>query len=93
MFVIQGKLMFSGKLVAAVVNGRGNLKSRLSFSYAGHGDERIVNVSGNLNGEAEPRVVSVILKNAKTSNTLWVKSRSAASISRFASGRVGTCRN
>src|SRR5262245_29231210 len=42
--VIQGKLMHSGKLVAAVVNARGNLTHRLSFEYKGAGDERTITV-------------------------------------------------
>src|ERR1700745_3722681 len=46
--VIQGKLMHSGKLVAAVVNARGNLTQRLSFEYAGEGDNRTITVSGQL---------------------------------------------
>lgn len=71
--VIQGKLMYSGKLVAAVVNARGNLSKRLSFSYAGSGDARTVTVSGQRHGESTPRVVDAILRDAKTSNTMWVK--------------------
>lgn len=71
--VIQSKLMHSGKLVAAVVNARGNLTKRLSYEYSGEGDERTVTVSGQLLGEAEPRVISVVLKNAKTQNQQWQK--------------------
>lgn len=69
--VIQGKLMHSGKLVAAVVNARGNLTQRLSFEYKGAGDERTITVSGQLQGEPAPRVVDVALKNAKTQNKVW----------------------
>ena len=69
--VIQGKLMHSGKLVAAVVNARGNLTQRLSFEYKGDGDNRTIIVSGQLQGEPSPRVVDVILKNAKTQNKVW----------------------
>lgn len=70
---IQGRLMHSGKLVAAVVNARGSLTKRLSYEYSGEGDERTVTVSGQLLGEAEPRVISVVLKNAKTQNQQWQK--------------------
>lgn len=69
--VIQGKLMHSGKLVAAVVNARGNLTQRLSFEYKGDGDNRTIVVSGQLQGEPSARVVDVILKNAKTQNKVW----------------------
>src|ERR1700744_5956858 len=69
--VIQGKLMTSGKLVAAVVNARGQLPQRLSFEYRGEGDARTIVVSGQLQGEGSPRVVDVILKNARTQNKVW----------------------
>jgi hypothetical protein len=69
--VIQGKLMHSGKLVAAVINVRGNLANRLSFAYAGDGDNRTITVSGRVQGEAEARTVSVKLKDAKTANKMW----------------------
>ena len=69
--VIQGKLMHSGKLVAAVVNARGNLTNRLSFSYEGEGDNRTITVTGHLQGEPSPRTVTVRLADAKTSNKVW----------------------
>lgn len=69
--VIQGKLMHSGKLVAAVVNARGNLTQRLSFEYRGAGDDRTIIVSGHLQGEAEARIVEVKLKDARTANRVW----------------------
>jgi hypothetical protein len=69
--VIQGKLMHSGKLVAAVVNSRGNLAERLSFSYDGTGDNRTIIVSGRMSGESAPRTVVVTLKDAKTNNRVW----------------------
>lgn len=71
--VIQGKLMHSGKLVAAVVNARGNLEERLSFSYAGEGDKRAITVSGRLRGESAARTVAVKLGDAKTANSMWQK--------------------
>lgn len=70
--VIQGKLMHSGKLVAAVVNARGNLIERLSFTYDGTGDARTVTVSGRLQGESSARTVSVRLGEAKTNNKVWL---------------------
>jgi hypothetical protein len=69
--VIQGKLMHSGKLVAAVVNARGNLTDRLSFSYEGEGENRTITVTGRLQGELSPRTVSVRLSEAKTNNKVW----------------------
>jgi hypothetical protein len=69
--VIQGKIMYSGKLVAAVVNSRGNLQNRLSYTYEGEGDSRTVIVSGRLQGEIEPRTVNVTIRNARTANKVW----------------------
>ncbi len=69
--VIQGKLMHSGKLVAAVVNSRGELAHRLSFAYHGAGQNREIIVTGLLQGEKEPRTVSVRLTGAKTNNRVW----------------------
>lgn len=69
--VIQGKLMYEGKLVAAVVNANGNLTERLSYKYDGAGDNRKVLVSGRCNGEKEPRTIEVTLKDARTQNKVW----------------------
>jgi hypothetical protein len=69
--VIHGRLMYSGKLVAAVVNTRGNLTQRLSYEYSGEGDNRTIVVSGQLQSEPVPRTVEVIFKNARTQNTVW----------------------
>lgn len=69
--VIQGKLMHSGKLVAAVVNARGNLAERLSFDYAGTGDNRTITVRGRFDGEKQAREVTVKLGDAKTNNRVW----------------------
>jgi hypothetical protein len=69
--VIQGRIMHSGKLVAAVVNTNGNLTARLSFDYTGNGDNRAIVVSGQLQGEPSPRTVEVELRNARTQNKAW----------------------
>lgn len=69
--VIQGKAMPSGKLVAAVVNARGNLANRLAYDYDGDGDERTITVTGRLQNEAESRSITVKLKDARTSNKVW----------------------
>jgi len=71
--VISGKLMYSGKLVAAVINARGNLARRLAFAYSGEGDARTITVIGHFRGEHEPRTVSVILRDARTQNQMWTK--------------------
>jgi hypothetical protein len=72
--VIQGKLMHSGKIVAAAVHGSGVLEGRLSYAYSGEGAGRSVTVRGRLRGETEPVEVTVKLSDAKTSNQWWTKS-------------------
>src|SRR6059058_4980863 len=68
---IQGKPMFSGKIVGAAVQSSGALAGRLSYEYSGAGDDRTVIVSGTLRGESEPRTVTVRVRDAKTSNKVW----------------------
>lgn len=70
--VIQGKLMHSGKIVAAAIQSSGVLDGRLRYDYSGSGDARTVVVSGILRGETEPREVSVMVKDAKTNNRVWM---------------------
>lgn len=68
---IQGKPMFSGKIVAAAVQSSGCLDGRLSYDYTGQGESRTITVRGTLRGEVEPREVSVRLGDAKTNNKVW----------------------
>jgi hypothetical protein len=71
--VIQGKLMFEGKLVAAALNASGVLSSRLDYEFSGANGQRAVTVRGTLRGETKPRDVTVFLQDAKTTNGMWVK--------------------
>ena len=66
--VIQGKLMMSGKVVAAALQSSGVLDGRLHYDYAGDGDARQVTVRGTLRGETQPREVVVKLRDARTQN-------------------------
>jgi hypothetical protein len=68
---IQGKPMFSGKIVAAAVVSSGAITGRLAYAYEGQGDSRTITVSGTVRGEAEPRTVTVRLGDAKTANKVW----------------------
>lgn len=70
---ISDKPMFSGKIVAAAVQSSGLLAGRLSYAYAGAGDDRTVTVAGTIRGEAEPREIVVKLRDAKTNNQHWTK--------------------
>jgi hypothetical protein len=68
---IQGKPMFSGKIVAAAVVSSGAVNGRLTYTYTGEGDNRTVTVSGQMRGETEPSTVDVRVREAKTNNRLW----------------------
>lgn len=73
-YAIGGKLAFQGKLVAAVINARGNLAERLTYTFNdAKGDALEVTVSGRLEGEEKPRTVTVSVGQAKTSNQMWTK--------------------
>jgi hypothetical protein len=72
-YAISGKLGYQGKLIAAVINARGGLAEKLSYTFTGKGDDMEVTVSGRLEGEDAPRKVSVSVKQAKTQNQMWTK--------------------
>lgn len=71
--VIQGKLMYEGKLVAAAVHTSGATSTRFHYAFSGTGDDRTVTVSAVLAGETEPRSVDVRLGDVKTNNDIWRK--------------------
>lgn len=71
--VIQGKLMFEGKLVAAAIQSSGILSSRLEYEFEGEGDGRAIVVSATITGETKARSIRLTLKEAKTSNGMWTK--------------------
>lgn len=71
--VIQGKLMYEGKLVAAALHTSGALATRLDYQYSGEGASRVVRVSAVLAGETTPRFVDVRYADAKTTNGMWTK--------------------
>jgi hypothetical protein len=58
--IINGKLMYEGQLVNAVINSSGALAKRLEFKHKGTGQSMEVEVTGLLKGEVEPR--SIIVK-------------------------------
>ena len=71
--VIQGKLMYEGKLVAAAVHTCGATSTRLDYDYGGEGEGRWIVASAVRVGEDKPREVKVLLADAKTENPLWRK--------------------
>src|SRR5262245_19183935 len=71
--VIQGKLMFEGKLVAAALNQSGVLASRLAYEFSGTGETRTIRVRGTLRGEDRPREIEVALREARTTNAMWTR--------------------
>lgn len=71
--VIQGKLMFEGKLVAAALQSSGILDGRLDYEFHGEGDKREIVVRATLKGDAKPKEITLRLADAKTSNGMWTK--------------------
>jgi hypothetical protein len=71
--VIQGRLMFEGKLVAAAVQSCGLLSSRLSYDFDGEGAARAVTVTATIRGEDKPRTIRITLAEAKTTNQMWTR--------------------
>lgn len=72
-YMVGGKLGYQGKLVAAVVNAKAGLKSRLCYEFSGQGQNLTVRVSGVFQGEDEERDVTLRVADAKTDNQMWFK--------------------
>lgn len=70
--VIQGKLMFEGKLVAAAIQSSGILDGRLDYEFQGDGDARKIIVRGKLKG-GDVKEIELALKDARTGNQMWTK--------------------
>jgi len=73
--VIQGRLMHEGKLVAAVINARGDLTKRLDYRFEGKGESLVCFPFATLRGEDKPREIEegVALARVRTSNEMWRK--------------------
>lgn len=72
-YVVQGKLGYEGKLIAAVVNARAGLKSSLRYEFVGQGDDLTITVIGTFRNEDEPRIVTLSVRQAKTANDMWIR--------------------
>jgi hypothetical protein len=71
-YVVQNKLGYQGKLVAAVVNAKAGLQQRLSYAYNDKaGDDLTITVTGRFIGEDVDRTVEVRVGTAKTNNKMW----------------------
>jgi hypothetical protein len=69
--VISGKLMIEGKLVAAAVESSGAISGHIDYAFHGEGETRSIEVAATRRGETSPRLVTVTLKEARTSNDMW----------------------
>jgi hypothetical protein len=69
--VVQGRLNYEGKLVAAALHTSGVLSSRLRYDYEGEGKDRAVVVSAMVAGEKEPRSLRIEFAKVRTDNKLW----------------------
>lgn len=69
--VIKGKLFFSGKLTAAILNSSGALAEHLSYEFTGEGPKRTVTVKARKTNEAEARTITLTWEEAHTENENW----------------------
>lgn len=69
--VINGRLMYEGKLVAAVINASGTLARNLDYQYIGQQGDRSVTVFGQIRGEAKTRDVVVPIRSVQTESSFW----------------------
>jgi hypothetical protein len=72
-FNIKGKLLFAGTIVAAAIENSGAIQGLIDYQFSGEGPNRKVTVIATRRGEAEPRTVEVVLKDAQTTNEIWKK--------------------
>ena len=70
---IQGKMMYSGKLMAAAVESTGAIEGHFDYSWSGEGDDRTITVRATRTGEHEPREMKIRLGDVKTDNAMWKK--------------------
>lgn len=68
-FVTKGKVGYEGKMIAAVINTHPAIEKRLSYSYAGQGQERKVTVTAKLKGDTEPRSIEGRVKDWATTGS------------------------
>jgi hypothetical protein len=70
-YVLQGKLGYEGKLIAAVVNASPKLATKLNYEYGGEGKKRWVRVYGTLKGEERSRDIFGSVEQWATANKQW----------------------
>jgi len=71
--IVQGHLMFEGKLVAAAIQGSGVIHGSLNYTYKGQGNNREITVIGTLKGEEEARTITAKFADVRTDNKHWDK--------------------
>lgn len=70
-YVVDGRMAYQGRFIAALINTRADLKARLSVEFTGEGDELTCTVSGQFKKEAKPRVKTCKLKDVRGKSGLW----------------------
>lgn len=68
--VVQGKLCYEGKLVAAVLVSTGAIRGRPDYVFSGEGDDRAITVSATSN-DGKVRSVTGCVRDWKTGNQYW----------------------
>lgn len=68
--VVQGKLCYEGKLVAAVLVSTGAIKGRPDYTFSGEGENRTITISAATN-DGKIRTITGTVKDWKSNNQFW----------------------
>jgi hypothetical protein len=68
--VVQGKLCYEGKLVAAVLVATGAIKGRPDYTFSGSGDDRTITISA-MAGDGKVRTITGTVRDWKSNNRFW----------------------
>lgn len=69
--VVQGKLCYEGKLVAAVLVATGSIKGRPDYEFTGSGDDRTITITA-CTADGKPRSITGCVREWKSNNRYWL---------------------
>lgn len=68
--VVQGKLCYEGKLVAAVLVSTGAIKGRPKYEFSGEGMDRTIKITARTN-DGEERTITGRVRDWRSNNRFW----------------------
>ena len=68
--IVQGKLCYEGKLVAAVLTSTGCIKGRPDYKFSGEGDNRTIEITA-CTADGKPRTITGCVRDWKSNNRYW----------------------